>query len=616
MNRSRSVVFALLACALTAAPAAAATLTNQLRQHPSPYLALHGSDPVVWQDWNADTVAHARKSGKLLLVSSGYFTCHWCHVMQRESFKNPEIARYLNTHFIPVKVDRELQPALDARLIAFSEQTRGHSGWPLNVFVTPDGHPLYATLYHPPQEFLQVVQRVEQLWRTDRARLTELARTEAVTSTGPGKPVADAKQAQRLADKVLSESLRLADTLQGGFGEQRKFPQAPQMMFLLAHYERTRDPEVREFLNLTLDAMAHNGLYDQLGGGFFRYTVDPSWKTPHFEKMLYDNAQLARLYLLAAGILKNDEYRAVAIRTLEFMLREMRATSGAFIAALSALDDQDVEGGYYLWSRAELDSLLTPGERDVYIPYAGLSDPPQFEHGYFPLRAGSVDELAGQLKLEPAEVRRLIGSAEKKLLAARSQRGLPRDTKELAAWNGLALTALVEAARATGEPRFREAASAVRNYLATTLWDGKDLVRARAGGKPSGKVALEDYAYVTAGLTDWAALTGAAADYALARQVALAGWQRFYGPRGWSLEQNSLLAAEPGQDVISDSSLPSPSGVMIDASLRIAEQARDTALRNTALGALNSGATLIEATPFLYATPVDVRLRAAGSVPK
>lgn len=593
------------------AAAVAAPLANQMRQHPSPYLALHGDDPVAWQEWNAASVELARRTGKLLYLSIGYFSCHWCHVMQRESYRNAEIAAYLNANFIPVKVDRELEPALDARLIEFSEKTRGQAGWPLNVFVTPQGDPLYATLYHPPQEFMAILKRIEHLWRNDRARLAELARTEAVKPRGPGKPQVNAKDAQALAAQLVTEALKQADTMQGGFGEQSKFPQFPQLSFLLAQYERSRDARLKEFLLLTLDAIARNGLQDHLGGGFFRYAVDPSWQTPHFEKMLYDNAQLASLYLDAARQFGREDYRQLALRTLDFMLSDMRSASGAFIASLSALDDKGVEGGYYLWSDTELEQLLNRDEREIYRLHAGMTDVAPFEAGYLPLYSLSVTEIAKRRQQAPAEIEKLISSAQDKLRTARAKRVLPRDTKELAAWNGLALAAFAQAAQITKEPRYREAAQKLRDFLATRLWDGKVLARSQVQGKPSGKVALEDYAYVALGLSEWAALTGEAADYNLAKSIVTTAWKRFYGPKGFRLEENSLLVAEAGQDVLSDGSMASPSAVLAQTSLRLAAKTNDAALRRQTLAALNSGAAVIRENPFWFATPVSALLQAA-----
>jgi len=613
--RNLARLLTALLIVLISGTASAAPPENQLRRHPSPYLALHGDDPVLWQEWNAASVERARREGKLLYLSIGYFSCHWCHVMQRESYRNPEIARFLNAHFIPVKVDRELEPALDARLIEFVEKTRGRSGWPLNVFVTPDGHPLYATLYHPPQEFMAILVRVEQLWRNDRARLMELAHIEAVKPLGPGRPAVSGDQARALADQVVAEALQQADGVQGGFGEQSKFPQVPQLSFLLAHFEHTKDKRLSEFLLLTFDAMARNGLHDHLGGGFFRYTTDPSWKTPHFEKMLYDNAQLARLYRNAARVFGRDDYRHIADRTLDFMLRELRATSGAFIGALSALDDKGVEGGYYLWNAAQLEKLLTPAERDVYRLHAGMTDAAPFEAGYLPLQAMSAAQIGAQTKSTLAAVATLIASSEDKLSAARAKRVLPRDTKELAAWNGLALAAFAEAAQTSNDPRYRAAAQALRDFLVKELWNGKTLVRSRVRGKTSGKVALEDYAYITLGLSEWATLTGEARDVVQAQAVAASAWKRFHGPQGFRLEESTLLVVETGQDALSDGPMPSPSAVLAEASLRLAEKTGDAALRRQALSALNSGADVIRANPFWYATQASALRRAAGVGP-
>jgi uncharacterized protein YyaL (SSP411 family) len=532
----------------------------------------------------------------LLYLSIGYFSCHWCHVMQRESYRDAGIARLLNRRFIPVKVDRELDPALDQRLIDFAQLTRGRSGWPLNVFVTPDGHPLYATLYHPPQEFLAVLERVDQLWRTDRARLTELARIEDVKPTGPGAPKIDRTEAEALVEAARNEALRQADTLEGGFGAQNRFPQVPQLAFLLADLERRDDPALRRFLVLTLDAMADNGLHDHIGGGFFRYTVDPAWKTPHFEKMLYDNAQLARLYFTAARVLGRDDYRRLARRTLDFLLREMRDR------------DRGVEGGYYLWSDKQLAATLSPGELSAWQLHTGITGAAPFDHGWLPLRALPAATVAGRLRRPVAEVERQLVSAEGKLRAARARRGLPRDTKVLAAWNGLALAALVAGVEATNEPRYRQAAQAVREVLATKLWDGRQLRRSPAGGR----AALEDYAYVAHGLGAWAALTGERRDHEQAAAVARAGWQRFYGTAGWRLGEDALLIAETGQDVVNDGPMPSPSAILIEASLALADALDDKALRRRALAALNSGQAVIADNPFWHVTPARVMRAAAG----
>ncbi len=590
-----------LCCAITPAFA----LANQLAGHASPYLALHGEDPVAWQQWTPATVARARRENKLIFLSIGYFSCHWCHVMQRESYKHAVIAKFLNRHFIPVKIDRELEPALDARMIAFAEATRGMGGWPLNVFVTPDGHPLYAILYAPPEEFFAVLQRLQALWTAQDERLKQLARGAAVTSQGPGKPRLDAAVVQTYSAKIVRDALVLADSFHGGFGEESKFPSVPQLEFLLSHLTSAENRELEKFLLLTLDQMAANALQDHLGGGFFRYTVDPSWETPHFEKMLYDNALLARLYLRAWRQFGKPGHKAIAMRTLDFMASHMRGDPAtAFIAALSAVDARDVEGGYYLWSKGELKKLLTPEAFRAIVLAWGFTEPPPFEHGYLPIPTMSAVEVAQEMKLTVAQAQSLLAGAEAKLRQARGKRGLPRDTKVIAGWNGLALAAFAEAARLTGEKRYRQTAGGLRDYLMRALWDGQALHRSVAGGKPAGRVSLEDYAYVADGLLAWATLTGKRADYAVAGRVVDQAWRRFYGRDGWRLAEHSLIEAEAPQDLLADGPMPAPSAVLAAVSLRLAAVTNDRKLRDRALAALNSGHERLAAEAFWYATHV------------
>ncbi|MBT9613247.1 MAG: thioredoxin domain-containing protein, partial [Burkholderiales bacterium] len=272
-------------------------LDNQLKQHPSPYLALHGTDPTAWQEWNAQTIERARRENKLLFVSIGYFSCHWCHVMQRESYKNPEIAKLLNERFIPVKVDREINGALDAELQTFAEATRKQAGWPLNVFITPEGYPLFALLYAPPQEFLQTISRLDTRWQQESDKLKQVAQSAAQEMPAPQEAQAQfAPQIGQLyRQRLVEEALVQADPFRGGFGTANKFPHAPQLAALLEAQRQTPHTKLAEFLRITFDQMAGLGLYDHVGGGFFRYTTDPDWHIPHFEKMLYDNAQLASL---------------------------------------------------------------------------------------------------------------------------------------------------------------------------------------------------------------------------------------------------------------------------------------------------------------------------------
>lgn len=583
----------LLAACLLVLPVvvAAVPLANHLANNPSPYLALHGADPVAWQEWNPSTVALARRQNKLLFVSIGYFSCHWCHVMQRESYRDPRIAEALNRDFIPVKVDRELNAALDAEIIGFARLTLGAAGWPLNVFITPEGYPLRATLYAKPDQFLGLITQLGERWRADSRELRALAKE--VADSGKPAVAAPAKPAPGLAatlrERLVEESLARADSLRGGLNQERKFPIAPQLTSLLQIQERHPDTRLAAWLTLTLDRMMNGGLRDHVGGGFFRYTVDPDWHTPHFEKMLYDNAQLALLYLRAARILGEPRYREVAFETLDFMLAEMHdAQTGAFITGTSAVDGEGREGGVYLWSREQLRQTLNSEEFAVATRIWGLEAAAELELGYLPqqVREATAAESA---QLEPAY---------RKLRNERRQRHLPKDDKLLAGLNGLALKALSEAAAV--EPRYRRHADEVKDFLARRLWRKGGLQQGTGQGKPLGPADLEGYAYAASGLRAYARLSGKAADHALADKLVREAWRRFHSASGFLLAETTLLAAANRQAVIADGPAPSPSAELIKASL----DSRDKALRRSAFGALDFAAATVGRDPFMHASLV------------
>jgi hypothetical protein len=353
-------------------------------------------------------------------------------------------------------------------------------------------------------------------------------------------------------------------------------------------------------LRLTLDEMAGKGLHDHVNGGFFRYTADPGWNTPHFEKMLYDNALLARLYLQAGRTLAEPGYATVARRTLDFLLAEFLHADGGAIAALSAVDDQGEEGGYYLWSDAELDALLTPAEARAFRLAWRMQEAPAFAGGHLPLPGLSLPDIAADMQAPPMQVAQWLAEATRKLRAAQNPRALPRDEKRLAAWNGLALQAFAEAAALTGDSRYREAAASLRNYLRSRLWDGARLRRAVIAGREAGQAALEDYAYVAAGFLAWAELTQKRADYRLAQSVAVQGWTRFYGEDGWQVGEADLLAGAGATAALPDGPMPAASATLTRVSLRLAQVLGDRALRQRAASALNAAGTVIDTEPTAY----------------
>ena len=602
MSLRRVGVFIL--CLLQAVPVLAGR-NNQLANHPSPYLAMHGQDPVQWQEWSEAAQQAAVQEDKLLFVSSGYFSCHWCHVMQRESFSNPEVAAILNKHFIPVKVDRELNPALDTKLIDFVERTRGYAGWPLNVFITPDGYPLVGLVYMPSQDFKAMLLKLTAEWQQRKAELKQLATNATKELAAPQVSESyslSPKLGEEYTKYLLTHTFDLADELQGGFGQQNKFPMVPQLQVLLAEYQRNKPARLGDFLQTTLNQMASQGLNDQLAGGFYRYAVDPAWQIPHFEKMLYDNAQLASLYLQAAIVFDNQQYQTIAFQTLDFMLRELATPEGALAASLSAIDEQGIEGGYYLWHEKELTKLLSRDELLVVKKIWGIAGSPELEAGHHLRQVMTPADAAKELNVSLPRLQSNFASAQKKLRQARSQRHLPRDDKKIAAWNGLALSALVQAAAIPAGEKYRPAAARLHNYLVKELWDGQQLHRVMTQKGAIGRAGLEDYAYVSKGLLEWAKVSGQQQDQVLAHKMIKQAWQLFYGKQGWQRTETMWLRYGIGDTILPDGVMPAPSAILIGTSLRL----NDKSLAKQARRALNVGDSEISLGPFWYATQIGV----------
>jgi len=587
-------------------------MENRLKGHASPYLAMHGQDPVAWQDWGPGAIELARKEGKLLFVSSGYFSCHWCHVMQRESYRDAKIAAFLNEHFVPVKLDRELHGALDAYLIDFVDKTQGQAGWPLNVFLTPEGYPLIGVTYMPPESFKELLEGLNTNWQDEREEMRNLARrvtlqlmlNEAPAEVEPLDPSA-------LRDALLSQAASVADAMEGGFGNQNRFPMAPQLMALLELYATAPQPELAEFLTLTLDKMADEGLRDQLAGGFFRYTVDPSWQVPHFEKMLYTQAQLSEVYLRAAGLFSRQDYAEVARDTLGFVLQEMPASEGGYVASFSAVDGAGEEGAVYLWSIDELHALF--GEEDTALArrYWRMQDLPVLDGGHLPRRGEDIAALAGATELSEEELVATMEAITSVLLVVRGQRDLPVDHKALAGWNGLMLGAIARGARQWQDPQLRQSASELRDYIRNHLWDGKQLRRALAEGQAIGKASIEDYAYVAYGMAQYAELSGDPVDRTFVAVLLNLAWQRYFGPGGWRRDDRPLIPGMSVEPAMPEGALPSPSAVLI----RVALQSDDPALVKKAVTAAGLGRQKAQLEPFWYAGHYAAVLALASQTP-
>jgi uncharacterized protein len=457
---------------------------NRLAEETSPYLLQHQHNPVDWFAWGEEARRRARDNDRPLLVSIGYSACHWCHVMERESFEDPDIAAVMNQHFVPVKVDREERPDVDAVCMEACQAMTGHGGWPLHAFLTPDGVPFYTGTYFPPEprhgmpSWRMVLEAVADAWRNRRGEIEEqgarVAQALGATArlAAAGEPVAEAQLQE--AVRVLASGY---DRTNGGWGRAPKFPPSATVEFLLARGE----PETALH---TLSAMAAGGIYDQLGGGFARYSVDATWTVPHFEKMLYDNALLARAYLHGWQVCREPRMEVVCRETLDWALREMRGAEGGFCSALDA-DSEGVEGKYYVWSEAELREVLGPDLADPAIAYFGVTATGNFEHGL------NVLEARGPSPRALPEIRRL-------LLERREQRVRPGlDDKRLTSWNALMISALAEAGAVLAEPRYIEAGTACAEFLLQELRDAdRRLLRTWKDGRGRIAAYLEDHAYL------------------------------------------------------------------------------------------------------------------------
>ncbi|KPK66901.1 MAG: thioredoxin [Gemmatimonas sp. SG8_38_2] len=483
-------------------------MPNHLQNETSPYLLQHVDNPVDWYPWGEEALAIAKREDKPILLSIGYAACHWCHVMEHESFEDEDTAAQMNADFVNVKVDREERPDIDSIYMQAVTAMTGRGGWPMTVFLTPDGKPFYAGTYFPNEprhgmpSFRQILTGVSRAWKNDRQNIESSAGEVAAQLRAVSEVGLDAG---RLDADVFRGALRMLgqgfDAAWGGFGGAPKFPQPMTLEFLLRESLRDRDSNALGMAETTLEKMARGGMYDQLGGGFSRYSVDHRWLVPHFEKMLYDNAQLARVYLHAWQITGNRFYRRITEETLDYVLREMRHEEGGFYSSQDA-DSEGVEGKFYVWSADEIRETLGP-DADVFMRIYGVSEEGNWEgHNILSLHL-EPNGLAAQLGIDPDELRARVDAAREQLYRIRSKRVWPGlDDKVLTAWNGLMLGACADAGRVLRRPDYLEAAQANAEFLHRTMRrDSGRLLRAwKAGSQAKYNAYLEDYACLAHGL--------------------------------------------------------------------------------------------------------------------
>jgi uncharacterized protein YyaL (SSP411 family) len=580
---------------------------NRLADETSPYLLQHAHNPVDWFPWGDEAFERARAEDRPIFLSVGYSACHWCHVMERESFENGDIAALMNENFVNVKVDREERPDVDQIYMAAVQAMTGHGGWPMSVFLTPDGKPFYGGTYFPPADrhgmpgFPRVLLSVAQAWREQRERIVGAAGqlTEQLQGLGSvGSGGGGSLDASALDNAYLKLS-RAFEPTYGGFGDAPKFPHPMDVRVLLRHHHRTADPHALHMVRHTLDHMARGGLYDHLGGGFARYSTDDRWLVPHFEKMLYDNALLATAYLEAYQATGEPEYRRVVRETLDYVLGRMTGPEGGFYSTEDA-DSEGVEGKYYVWSLDEVQSLL--GDRaETFAAVYDVTAHGNWEHANILNLPRPIPQAAARLGVDEDDLRRELAESRRILLEARDRRVPPgKDTKVLTSWNGLAIAAFAEAARVVGGRPYLDAAERAAGFLLDALRtpDGR-LLHSYKDGRARFNGYLDDYSYLLDGLVRLFEATGAPRWISSALDLAQAMLDEFRDPAdgGFFYTGGAHEALIARNKDATDNATPSGNAMAATALLRLAALTGRTDLEDAGRGALGSAAALIQKAP-------------------
>ena len=540
-------------------------MPNKLIHETSPYLLQHAHNPVDWYPWSEEALRRATAEDKPIFLSIGYSACHWCHVMERESFEDDATAQTLNKHFVSIKVDREERPDLDRIYMSAVQALTGSGGWPMSVFLTPEGKPFYGGTYYPPTprfgmpSFQQVLRTVADAWENRRADLLKGgARVVQAIERQALPAMAEGDLQRSTLERAVHGLRRDFDRVHGGWGGAPKFPQPMVLEFLLSYDHLERDVKAREMVTKTLEAMACGGMYDQLGGGFHRYSVDNQWLVPHFEKMLYDNAQLARVYLHAWQATGNHFFRTVTEEVLDYAVREMAHPAGGFYSTQDA-DSEGVEGEFFVWVPAQIRDLLGDSA-DVFASAYGVTEGGNFE-------GKSVLEFVGSLDQRPA-----LAGARRRLLEARERRIHPgRDEKVITAWNGLMLAAFAEAARSLERQDYRHIAERNAGFLLRELrqQNGR-LLRTWKAGEAKLNGYLEDYACLIEGLLELYQTTFDASWFLAAQETAATMITHFQAPDGGffdTSDDHETLITRPRD--LQDNATPSGSAMAVTVLLKM-----------------------------------------------
>jgi len=541
-------------------------------------LLQHAHNPVDWYPWGEEALQLAKKEDTPILLSIGYSACHWCHVMEHESFENEEIAAIMNKHFVCIKVDREERPDLDSIYMTAVQMMTGRGGWPMTVFLTPNQIPFYCGTYFPPEDrygmpgFRRVLLSIAQAYRERKEAL--YGNVQAIAAELQNSNVisgAPSELTAAILDEAASGLIRNHDARNGGFGSAPKFPPAMALTFLLRTYARTKEPQFLDAVNLTLGKMACGGMYDQLGGGFHRYSVDDVWLVPHFEKMLYDNALLSRVYLDAYLLTKKDLYRRITIETLDYVAREMTSPEGGFYSSQDA-DSEGKEGTFFLWTVPEVKNILGEEHGSLFCRYFGCTPEGNFEGKNILHIPNPPDAVTRQINVSPERLQEVVQRGRDLLFRERDKRVKPgRDDKILTAWNGLMLRSFSEAAIALGREDYRQAAVRNAEFLLSKLRIDGRLLRSYRDGQARFNGYLEDYACLMDGLISLYEATFDSAWIREAEQLAVTMIKKFGDPSGagfyFTSEDHESLIHRPRE--FNDNAAPSGNSAAAFALLRL-----------------------------------------------
>ncbi len=579
---------------------------NRLILEDSPYLIQHAHNPVDWYPWGPEAFEKARRENKPIFLSIGYSTCHWCHVMEKESFEHEETARLMNERFVSIKVDREQRPDVDAVYMAAVHVMGGRGGWPMSCFLTSDGKPFFGGTYYPRQAFVDLLQQTSGAWQQQRPQL--VAQAEQVADRVSRVTAASGEAVEvgtELIAAAVDKSLSRHDERLGGFSPAPKFPHEPELLFLLERALRSGDPRALAAVETSLDHMARGGIYDQVGGGFHRYSTDARWLVPHFEKMLYNQAHVARAYLDASRLTGNMLHERVARQTLDYVLRDMTSPEGAFYSATDA-DSEGQEGEFFVWTPKEMRAVLPAADADLAIQVFGVSEGGNFEGKNILHLPKSLPEAAAATDIPLADLLARVDRIRLRLYEVREERIHPlRDDKIVTAWNGMMITTLARAGDALGEDRYTDAARRAAEFL----WkhnrrdDGR-LWRAHLGGNSSVKANHNDYAYFVEALITLYDVTGKAVWLERASALADVMVLRFWDKAGSGFfmsedDHDGRLLVRPKSPT--DGAIPSGNSVAVRAFAMLADRSGEATYRQKAQASLAAFSGQIRRQPTAFA---------------